>query len=493
MNNPRSVLENVTWLQISSFITNIFSAVLGILVARYLGSYGYGIYSTSIVVASLFSVFVDFGFSELMVREGSRNQNKLNSYLGSALSAYSVLFLVSYILMIAFALLSYDKREVIVLIAIYGVGVFFARGWRIWQGVFRIHQRQDIQAKLEIIAVLLRSLMIVAFLIFRLGLIELVLIHAITSIIVFALHTIIVISIHRPIFLISEIKKQLLPALPFGISIVFFMIYSQTNVFLLSLLTTSEIIGGFSAVYRLIIFAEEMPSIVFNNTLLPIMFKAYKDNPTQLKTIYSTSSKYMFGLGVLFTVFIVLFADTIVIRLYGKTYGNAVNALRILSPCIALRYLSCGVDAALTAIDRLKEKVLIQAAVSVICVILNIILIPIYSMNGAAIATLISEAMLLFLFLLKIKKYFYGLSITRDLALGNLAVGVVAILLIGFIARQYLSDILILPILILVSPFLLKLSRFVNWYIEDGDVIIRNEKREIIYSFSVIKRLKKQI
>jgi O-antigen/teichoic acid export membrane protein len=474
MHNPRSVLENVTWLQISSFITSLFSAVLGILVARYVGSYGYGIYSTSIVVTSIFSVFIDFGFSELMVREGARNPNKLNLYIGSALSAYSILFIVSYTLMIAFAFLSYDKREVIVLIAIYGVGAFFARGWRIWQGVFRIHQRQDVQAKLEIFAALLRGFLIVAFLILRMGLFELVLIHAITSIIVFALHTIIVVRIHRPIFLISEITKQLLPSLPFGMSIVFFMIYSQTNVFLLSLFTTPEIIGGFSAVYRLIIFAGEIPLIVFNNTLLPLMFKAYKDNPTQLKTIYLTSSKYMFGLGTLFTVFIVIFADSIVFRLYGETYGNAVNALRILSPCIALRYLSCGVEAALTAIDRMKEKVLIQAAVSVICVILNLILIPIYSMNGAAIATLISEAILLFLFLRKTKKYFYGLSINRDLALGNLAVGVAAIILVGFFGRRYLSDIFVLPILILISPLLLKISGFVDWHIENGRITIKH-------------------
>lgn len=468
MYSVRIVRKNITWLQASWIVTNLSSGFLGILVVRYLGSQDYGLFATAVVVATVFAVFLDFGFSELMVREGSRRESEIRSHLGSSLLAYSLLGVVCYITMAGFACMAHYSQGVVLLIMIYGIGTFSARGWQIWQAIFRIQQRLDLHAKLEIGAALLRASLLAAFLLFRLGLVALVSIHAAVSVLFFGLHIVIGKRFYRPTLDFTHTLRCIRPAVPFGISAALFFFYRQTDVLMLSLMSSPEIIGAYAAVYRLIILLYELPLIVFNKTLLPTMFRSYKDNPQELKKIYATGSRYMLGLGVLFSFFLYFYAKTIVLTLFGQSYEHAALALRILAFGVPLRYLSAGAEATLTAVDRMKDKVMAQGAVALLNVALNLILIPAYSLNGAAVASLISEGVLLVLLLERTRRHFAGLSIRRDLQLGRLFL--VSIILFGLatLAHGRISDYLMVPFLILISPFVLRLSRFLDWKLDRG-------------------------
>lgn len=475
MYNFREILRNVSWLQVASITTNASSAILGILVARYLGSHEFGLYSTAVVVATLFALFLDFGSAELMVREGSRSESEIRSFLGSALLVFAALFVVGYGGMALYAWCAGTPQEVVRLILIFGVGAFFSRGYPIWQGIFRIRQRLDIHAKLDVAAAFLRAILLTLFLYFRLGLMELVSIHASISVLFFGLNAIIALRFYQPTLSVHATLTRVRGALPFGISNALYFGYTQVGIFILSLMVLPRHVGAYAAAYRLIILCNEFPIIVFYKTLLPLMFRSYKENPQELREVYSTSAKYMLGLGLLISFFLFFYAKTIVHTLYGQSYEEGVPALQILAFSVGLRYLSTGMDATLTAIDRMRDKVLVQGTVVLCYVLLNLALIPRYSLYGAAVATLLSEAFLLALFFHRVRRHFAGLSLVKDLRLDRLGLAAFPLLLLAMIARGRFSDYLIVPLLMLSAPFLLRLTKFLDWQFTQGRIVLRHQ------------------
>jgi O-antigen/teichoic acid export membrane protein len=440
MFDKRTILKNITWLQASSIATNGTSAILGILVARYLGSYNYGLYASAVVVSMFFGLFLDFGYSELMVREGSRDQAKIKPYLGSALLSYCLAFGAAYTTMVFYAWVVGYPRTVILLIVVYGVGAFFTRGLRTWEGLFRVQQRLDIQAKLEMSASFLRAAMLGAYLWLRLGLMELVSIHAFVSILSFLVYMKIGRSMYKPVFSFTRTMKQIGPASPFGLSAMLYFLYSQINVFVLSLMVQPDGIGAFAAALRIITLANELPIIVFNSNLLPLMFITYKTDRQYLRRLYALSAKYMLGLGVLFSFFIGFYAKPIVHSIYGRSYEQAFLPLQILSLCVFLRYLSCGAEATLTAVDRMKDKVFVQLSVALVAIVLNVVLIPKYSLLGAALATVISETTLLGLLVYRTGKNFSWLSVVGDLQVHKLALTGSILLPLALLAQGRVAD-----------------------------------------------------
>jgi O-antigen/teichoic acid export membrane protein len=468
MYNSRTLAANVSWLQVASLASSGSSAVLGVMVARYLGSYQFGIYSTAVIVASLFSVAVDMGFSELMVREAARSGSQLKSYLGSALVAFAGLFVCAYVGMIGYAAWVGYSRELLLLICVYGLGAFLTRGVVVFQGVFRVKQRLDIPAKIELGGTLVRAVLIGGFLYGRLGLLHLVSIHAFVTVVVFCASAFIGSSGNVPTLNLERIIPRAHAAFPFGLSNALYFGYAQLGTFLLSALVVPSKVGAYYAAFRIIVLANEFPIIVFNKALLPLMFRSYKNDVGELKRVYAMSARYMCGIGVLFSCGLCVYASAIMRAVYGRGYEDGIVVLRILALGIGARYLSVGVEATLTAIDRLKEKLVVQGLVVVCFLGLNAVLIPRYSLMGAAMASVVSDVVLLLLLLWNVSKYLVTLSLIRDLRLDRLPLMITALALRGVV-----NDFVSFAAVLLTLPFVLRASKYLEWRFADGRFSVR--------------------
>ena len=90
----------------------------------------------------------------------------------------------------------------------------------------------------------------------------------------------------------------------------------------------------------------------------------------------------------------VLFAEPVTELVYGDAYAHAVPAVRLLGGAVAVYGLSYLSSYVLVSQDRKAVIAWVTAAVAVENVVLNLLLIPPYSLEGAAAATSISEASL---------------------------------------------------------------------------------------------------
>lgn len=147
--------------------------------------------------------------------------------------------------------------------------------------------------------------------------------------------------------------------------------------------------GRYAAAYVLISFCANL-MIAYSHTVLPSM--AHEAAPTA-----ATASTYRTGLVVAWLVTMpvaiggALLAPLLIELLFGRAYGDGAAALQVLVlsvPVAALREMAV---AALIARHREPALLRVNITAAVVNVSLNLALIPVFGLAGAAWATVVSE------------------------------------------------------------------------------------------------------
>lgn len=100
-------------------------------------------------------------------------------------------------------------------------------------------------------------------------------------------------------------------------------------------------------------------------------------------------------------------SDEIIIVLFGVNYLPSSKVLKILAPII-LVISTCSIlgQVVLIAVNKEKFQLVAMICGSIVNIILNYFMIPVYGINGAAIASLISETIVMFIFIHHSKEFF---------------------------------------------------------------------------------------
>ena len=98
-------------------------------------------------------------------------------------------------------------------------------------------------------------------------------------------------------------------------------------------------------------------------------------------------------------------ADMVVSILFGNSFMPAITTLRILTPLVIMMPLSGGVFGQLLLTTDNENKFLKSVVIgSVGNIILNMLLIPVLAQNGAAIASVVTEALVTILMIIQCRK-----------------------------------------------------------------------------------------
>ena len=137
-------------------------------------------------------------------------------------------------------------------------------------------------------------------------------------------------------------------------------------------------------------------------------------NQKKFLEVYQAGNGLMLMLGLIFLVFLFPSIPYLVPLFFGKAYSQAVPLIQILIFCVPIRFLSSSVEMPLFTRNYMRTKTYIMGLVAFFNIALNIYLIPIYSFYGACISTLISEILLLLLYVIVVKRDVFGKYAFRD-------------------------------------------------------------------------------
>ncbi|KKI00363.1 hypothetical protein EO95_13895 [Methanosarcina sp. 1.H.T.1A.1] len=396
MNTIQKITKNTSVL----FVAQIVSLGLGFLytiyTARYLGAGRFGILCFALAFTSIFGVFADLGLNTLATREISRNMSLSRKYLGNIIPLKVILaiitlgFIVQIINLIGY---SDETKKVVYIIALSAILTTFTG---IFNSIFQAFEKMEYQS----IGLILQSMLMFIGVLFalnqRLDIISFSFIYLVVNFIVLGYSSIICVwKFVLPKFEVdwSFWTHTIKAALPFGLTGISGLAYTYTDSVMLSLMQGDEVVGWYSAAYRLPLILLFIPSVI-NISIFPLMSRSYISSKSSLKSICEVYCISMLIIGIPIGVGTTALADKIILLIFGSGYEPSVIALKILIWTIVITYSGAAFVKLFESTNRQIVITKISGICLVVNIILNLLLIPKFSYIGASVATVITEFIL---------------------------------------------------------------------------------------------------
>jgi len=185
--------------------------------------------------------------------------------------------------------------------------------------------------------------------------------------------------------------------LPFGISDSIASVYLSIDLVLISILLDERSVGVYSVPVRLVAMTYMIPTVV-NRVLYPDLFKWSRTDTNSYWRAFDVSVRSLFVAGLACAIALALAAPLLPLVL-GNDFHEATWLLLILLCGVPVRFVLNAFATVMATADRVWTKACAQLAAVAINVSLNIILLPAFGIRAAAATTVLTDLILLPLYL----------------------------------------------------------------------------------------------
>lgn len=190
------------------------------------------------------------------------------------------------------------------------------------------------------------------------------------------------------------VRELCLQAWPYGMAAVLYPVFFQIGTVLLKYQAGDAAAGHFGIALAVMTAIYLFPATVYQKFLLSKLHRwAVHDRP-RFRQAYRWGGVAMLACGLVAGIALA-FGATLAPRIFGAGYRTVVPLLQVLALCVPLRFLSTAVGSVLLTEGHMRYRVGAMALAALAAVLLNLALIPAFAEMGAAIATVIAEALLL--------------------------------------------------------------------------------------------------
>lgn len=432
MSTARRIAKNTTVLFLSQMITYLMGFFITMYTARYLGAAGFGVLSLALALTGIFSVATDLGLGTLTVREVSRDKSLADQYLSNTLTMRLLLTLLTFgLIAITVNIIGYPL-EVKYVTYMITASFFFGVVSGILFCIFQAYQKMEYQSIASLLnsAVMLIGTFLAIY--YQLNILFFALLYVLSNATVM-IYMLITYSrnfpLPKPGFDLDFWKRILLEALPLSVISIFGMLIFKIDTVILSIMKDELAVGFYNAAYRLMEALLFFPA-VYTTSIFPLLSSMYISSKKPLKTAYVRSFKYLTILSLPIAVGTTLLADKIILLIYKSAFIPSILTLQILIWVLPFSFLNYVLGSLLTSMNRQYTVMKITMVCVAFNVILNLIIIPYYSFLGAALATVLTEALNIILSYYIVSQILTRVKIARTIIRPIIACVVMAVVLL---------------------------------------------------------------
>jgi O-antigen/teichoic acid export membrane protein len=397
MNTARRIVKNTTVLSVSQIVSYVLIFFYTIYIARFLGADGFGILSFALAISGVFSVFADLGLNILTVRDVSRDQSSETRYVGNGILIKLFLAIFSFGLIVLVVNLLGYPQETINVVYLVSLSTIITSFYGLFYSIFQAHEKMEYQSLSQIVNSIAMFSGVFVGIGLGLGVLGFSFVYLISSMITLFLAMFIYVWKYSfpPLELDLIFWKQTLKeAFPYGLSGIFVMIYYWIDSVMLSFIVGNEVVGWYNAAYRIIYIFLSFHTI-FIISIFPVMSNLYKKSEESLKFAFEHSFKYLLIIGLPIAILTTFLSKNIILLLFGTDYLPSIIALQILIWTVVFMFLNglCG-----NLLGSVNKQVIVTKITGIgviVNVIMNLFLIPSFSLVGASFATVITEISLM--------------------------------------------------------------------------------------------------
>lgn len=195
-----------------------------------------------------------------------------------------------------------------------------------------------------------------------------------------------------------DTKETFLHSWAFGLAGIFAFIYLQSDIIMVKYMAGDSEAGYYNASFVIITAILIFPSVLYSKFLMPKYHRWANQDKEKFYEAYKKGNVVMFISGTIIMLCVLALSDFFVPLIFGNEYESSVSLLNILSLTLPVYFVAYSVGATLVTNEHMNLKVKLMGSVALVNIVLNIVLIPTYAASGAAVATLISNVLLLLLY-----------------------------------------------------------------------------------------------
>lgn len=390
---PRPLLHNAVFATASSGSSVLLLALL-IVAARTLGDQVYGRFSFALALAVIFETLMDFGLKEVTTRAIAREPRHATPYLQNTFGLKLALGAGALVALAVAAAVLRPEADVRWAAVLLGVAAVLRSYMTTIRSVFYGVDRFD----LETVVLVSDRLFVLAFgavaLLLGYGLIGLAMAFMAARAAAFLLATgLTARTVGRPMpaFDLGFWRDLQLRAIPFGAFVVVLQLYNYLDIVMLGVMRGDSETGLYSAAYRIYEGFSNIPSII-SVVLTPRLAREFiSDRASHRRTAFR-GVWVAAVLGIPAALGAMVAAPLLTQVLFGAAYARSASVLQLLAAGFVVVFPLAVLHA--VAISTNAERLMLVTGILGLVVnsAANLVLISTHGMHGAAIATIIGEA-----------------------------------------------------------------------------------------------------
>jgi len=397
----QAVLRNSSWLFADRILRMSVGLVVGIWVVRYLGPAQLGVLSYVGAFAGLFGSFATLGLDSILIRELVSHPKRQHELMGSAF----VMKLIAGVVAMSIAILAIffvrpNEVDVLTMVAIVSAGYIF-QSLNVIDCLFQSKVQSKFTVYATTCAFLVITLMKVALLVTKASLIAFAWVGLAESVLTACF---LIISYERNHFSIKSwtfnaiVAKQLLaqswPLILSGLAI---MVYMRIDQIMIGQMLGDKEVGLFAAAARIGEMWYFVP-MALASSILPTIVQSKNLGDTVYYARLQKFFTFMIWLAMVLAIIVTLNRHWIVALLLGPEYAKSSTVLSI--HIWAGVFVAMGMASSSWFIVEGLQKLSFYKALTggIVNVGLNFLLIPLYGIEGAAIATVAGQICAVFFF-----------------------------------------------------------------------------------------------
>ena len=401
----KKITKNIGWLIFDQFFILFLQFIVGVKIANYYGAEVYGKYSYALSLVAFSGIFFEI-LNSRVIKKYYTEENFNNVVYNITFFKNSiaiVLFLVPIVLMFfigidntLFRLLIFICLDNVLTTTTFGIENFFE---------YKLESRRIVISN-NIVKVVSYSLQYICML-FNMGIIIIPIVRCIGSIIR-------VILLKYQYKNDGKIKKEkvdvklLWQMIDEGkflwITFISFIIYTQIDKLMIKYYLGEREVG----IYTIGVQLSGILSILIGpiqNSIYPKMIELYKKNYEEYYNFFLFSNTVVTQIYLVLTILSIIVVKWLFKYVYAPEYNPAIVIYSILAFSVLIK-ANGSLQTSHMTLKNITKKSFYKTLISLILnIILNSILIKKYGMNGAAIATLITQFTALFVIDFFIKEY----------------------------------------------------------------------------------------
>lgn len=385
----------------------VFGLVLGLVTLNYVANHlsidgstvkGFGQYSIVFAFTSIIGATADLGLFTILVREITTTPNEqAGKLIGNALG-FRLLLMIATFLLVALALpvlpYAFTVKQAIL------IGVLIAFTMLLSQALAALFQAHMLTSKIVLAETIGRLVIIaltIAVLMQGAGLLAVVAVNLVGNLVILLMSLRLAARLTpiRVHFDFSKWKETAPEFWAIAALTVLGLIHFKVDSLMLSWFRPEAEVGIYAIAYKLIEITLILPAVIATN-LLPSLSTAHRnlDTSTVVRIGRNGLTATMLSAGFVILI-LVLLAPWLIVFIANGAFVAAALPLHILIPALFCIFLSTILAQIVISIGRQRRLIAGYLIAVLINIVLNLIFIPMYSYQGAAVVTVITEFLML--------------------------------------------------------------------------------------------------